>query len=397
MTVLVTWLSLLLICAPLSADERVVVTLEPTTDASVGAASLAIKGWHTPDPAALGDRALGPRSLEADFTVGGLPVRMVFEWTGASDTPSHVWWSVRGEALQPVALTSWEKIPTQDGHVYLLRAELSEGLLPRLTVMVHHASGLEASWDIDAVSRGHFELDGEPHRLLLFDCDFDGRFAGDQDRWIAGPVNLLSSLRFSNPKTQMRWLDEPSDLAGRELRFVGHAGAEASLAIGGPCSVSDGLREHFARIQTAFLKAYRSTRREALVSAGEDPERPTTDTPTEWLYVTDLSSARAHAERVGRPLLLELTSHSCGYCRLQTLVTHRDADVASVQGEFACVRLVSDLDLERSYEAVGFDGGVPHTLAFDAQGEKVADMRGFTRPTDYVQGLRAALDSMAGG
>lgn len=124
-----------------------------------------------------------------------------------------------------------------------------------------------------------------------------------------------------------------------------------------------------------------------LKGQGDEPDRPVAESPLAWRFVTSLDEAREYACQVKKPLLLELTSLSCGWCRLLTHLTHGDAEVDSLLRGYACVKFICDVDPREEYKTLGVTG-FPCTVVFTLDGEILDKSPGFSPPSKFAETLR---------
>lgn len=123
-------------------------------------------------------------------------------------------------------------------------------------------------------------------------------------------------------------------------------------------------------------------------------EQQSADVPTDAVaaiaWRSDLATAKAEAIATGRPLLIEYTSKSCGWCRAMEKYTHTDADViATLNNQFVPVRVSGDPEKLRKPNGVR---GTPATLIVDAATmTKLKRIDGFVRPRRYVQKVNATF------
>lgn len=105
---------------------------------------------------------------------------------------------------------------------------------------------------------------------------------------------------------------------------------------------------------------------------------------------SDLSTAKEEAIATGRPLLIEYTSKSCGWCRAMEKYTHTNPDVIAIlNNKFVPVRVSGDPEKLRKPNGLS---GTPATLIVDAPSmTTLTRFGGFVRPNRYVQKVNVAF------
>ena len=115
---------------------------------------------------------------------------------------------------------------------------------------------------------------------------------------------------------------------------------------------------------------------------------------------TDLEEGLAEAKRTGRPLLVDVQTKWCGWCRKMDKTTYADAAVREFVGrKFIAARV----DAEDDDSRVDYGGvesthrqfadsfritGYPTTLFFAADGALVTQVPGFVKPDQFLGVLR---------
>lgn len=109
-------------------------------------------------------------------------------------------------------------------------------------------------------------------------------------------------------------------------------------------------------------------------------------------WTESVPTALKQSRETGRPLIVYFTADYCGYCRKMERETWSDSGVARrIQNEFVALKL----DAEQNEELVARLGvkGLPTTIIFDADGQRVQTISGYSRPAAVI----ASLDSVTPG
>jgi len=339
-------------------------------------------------------RLWGPKSLETRAHLFGHDYALLVDWADAAPTPKSLWWAPAEDpsALKFVPLTFDTLVP---GEVFRSQATDFAEALPAIRFLCTDGE-LDAAWLGKVVWGGEFSFGGNPWALRFVDGDFDGRLGGGADLWLALPKGDLQRLTFPNPAVELARLDEDWPGPGHSLHFA-HA---RRLTEGGTVTLEavpkkrpfDVLGRHLERVQREFEKTLQVSRRKLISARGGDPDRPVTATPAPWTYVTSMAQVRAITAAAHRPLLIEVSSYSCSWCRLLHLVTLVDAKVDALRRNFVCVRYLADLDPAKGFEQLGVSG-FPSTLALDSNLVPQGSIEGFVLPESYAGTLSEWLSA----
>lgn len=144
------------------------------------------------------------------------------------------------------------------------------------------------------------------------------------------------------------------------------------------------MDRHVFAVFTALLLAFQTSTfaQERAAAAVAKTVRWTEDVPT----------ALKQRRETGRPLIVYVTADYCGYCRKMERDTWSDQAVSRrIQSEFVALKL----DAEQNEDLVAKLGikGLPATIIFDANGQRVQTLSGYSRPAAVIE----ALDSVSVG
>ncbi len=135
-----------------------------------------------------------------------------------------------------------------------------------------------------------------------------------------------------------------------------------------------------------------------VIQGGSPAAVPAAD--TKGIRWTDLSEGLAEAKRSGRPLLVDVSTKWCGWCRKMDKTTYADPAVREFIGrKFIAARVdAEDDDSQVDYGGVESTHrqfadsfritGYPTTLFFAADGALVTQVPGFVKPDQFIGVLR---------
>lgn len=226
--------------------------------------------------------------------------------------------------------------------------------------------------------------------VTVIDMDLDG-VVSRGDRWLCLAKEHMAKTSLANAMFMAREFDEPWLLGNRAVTIADVLdGDRLKLTFGAPAqSRNVVLATRNARSFAWFAAQFDLERAQFLAEHGIAADRPVTKDALVWYHTDDLDDARAHARELGRPLLVEFVTGGCPWCKRLQWLNYRDAEVVARLRDFALVRLDNDLDLARSAERLGLRG-VPQVGVFDAAGDLVHKLRGWSPPDQHARALDAA-------
>jgi thiol:disulfide interchange protein len=130
-----------------------------------------------------------------------------------------------------------------------------------------------------------------------------------------------------------------------------------------------------------------------LGSCGKEPERQATTGGVSWLLSID--EARAQAAKQDRPIMIDVYTDWCGWCKRLDSETYIDKDVVAKAGEFVSLKL--DGDANRSFISDYRVGGFPTILFIDAGGRELHRVKGYRKAPEFIREMDMALAAFNGG
>lgn len=366
---------------PQAPPQRIEIHARAAQVDAIGRMRLKMGWWGEIPPVFAAARAWSGSAIHGSAEVAGQEV-LLFADGGDATRPGRLWRAMDGGLVgdEPIV---WERLGD------LARGEAPvPGLRGLALELIRTQDGrFTGALTGGQAFRAEFDTAHGRHVALFADGDFDGAVS-QGDYWVAGPAAVVDALRFPNPGYEMRTLSEAWCLGGQCLRI---AAAEASGRVvieTGAGGVHSALRNaHAARLDRDFFaNVWQGSRAEFLREHGDAADRPFVAEPAPWQHVRDLEEAREYAAARGLPLVLEITSMSCPWCRLMSW-THQDEEVDRLLRGFARAKLVIDLDPTGSRTRLGVQG-VPCTMLLGADGEEVARLAGCKGPGAYAEWLR---------
>ncbi len=288
-----------------------------------------------------------------------------------------------------------------------------------LVVRLHYLPGeREPSVRIEPAShrRGRASLAGETREVMLVDGDFDGRFDGPQDRWLAlRPERAAKTRLVRQPEAQL--LAEPQipfDESGRALMVerVDPAGRSLTLVLDTPrMGMEKVLARRYAEVRREYFGDFAEESLPFAKRNGLDLARPRAAEAVRWPDGL-LSEAKAAAAAAGRPLLAFYFTESNPWCYRCEFYTFPDREVDALLRRFHLVRIDAEKDPERSSQQGGRsvlpcfvpfapDGKpIPFRKRLRDESGTVRDLEkpeqaitGWQRPQEFAENLRRILDA----
>lgn len=248
------------------------------------------------------------------------------------------------------------------------------GLQSTIRTLYHH----EATTAINGVS----------FTIAWIDTDLDGG-PSLGDRWVATEGPHWETLSLANLMFLGNHGDEPWYVEGLGLRMMGPVrDGTVNLSLAAEkLTRSAFLAKRAGRISAEYEEWFDAERAQFLGQYGIDTERALRNEPLRWYYTFDLKDAQAYAQRLGKPLYVEITSDSCPWCKRLEWLNYKDKEVADLLQGYALVKLYRDLDKERSAEKLGLEG-VPYAVVFAEDGQPKHIKQGWSPPSEQAAELR---------
>jgi len=262
--------------------------------------------------------------------------------------------------------------------------------------------------------RGRASIAGEVREVILVDGDFDGRFDGPKDRWLAlRPERAAKTRMVRQPEAQL--LQEPQipfDAAGRAFMVerVDPAGRSLTLVLDTPrVAMEKVLARRYAEVRREYFAEFAEESLPFAKKNGLDLRRPRAAEAARWPDGT-LSEAKAAAAAAGRPLLAFYFTESNPWCYRCEFYTFPDREVDALLRRFELVRIDAEKDPERSSQQGGRsvlpcfvpltpDGKpIPFRMRLRDESGTVRDLEkpeqaitGWQRPQEFAENLRRIL------
>lgn len=236
------------------------------------------------------------------------------------------------------------------------------------------------------------ELEGETHHAVILDEDGDGTYGSRGDYWRIIRDDLLGQRSADRPlnKDSMVEAFEPIFVGGSPLTL--HQVTDEEIALQ-RSEQDDTLEAYLARRAVRVAAGWTDTFDEGFRSQYAEGDRPRAIDPIPWIRDLDLKRALARAQDEGKPILAEFDADWCIWCRALDEITFSDAEVAAyVREHFIPLKLNAELvtsDLASRYEVEGF----PNMPVLAADGTKVEHIKGFHKPSGFLERLRAAVQA----
>lgn len=285
-------------------------------------------------------------------------------------------------------------------HVWPFRAEVEVLGSTWRPILVYKPAAKERSLRARATTYrfpyADVTVGGEPYKLVLLDGDADGRFGGEADAWRIVSRKQIEA-RGDRPfnATALVECDEPVFLAPTLAARLKHVGDNVATVEVAPTreSFGDYLARRAERVAAAFRARVAANPALAKrIESMREADRKPADQGIAWTWTHDLDAARALAAANEKPLLALFETDWCAYCKILSVLTWPDAEVADfVRTSFVAVRVHGDF-LERAgiTRELGVTG-YPTAVVFDTDGEVLDRIPGFLKPSGYVARLKSAL------
>lgn len=367
-----------------------VVTVSATAEQgnSVGGIEIPFTQWTPIPDGSFVDQEWGERSLHATRSIGNETFSVYLDW-GDSKTPSKLFWKAGDEELSKPIELNWKEL---SGDYFMYHKKSSGTPFSEIACFVREDSIEKCSLAFNSLFQGKFEMDQLEMTCMLLDGDGDLEISSDNDRWVAGPTDIVTQIEFANPSYDMHRLDESWCWNGVKFDFANCKESTLQLKTSLGHSDSESWERHIARIQKEF-ESTMPARKLMLEKKGDAPDRPLAESPVEWFYCANFDKAVQYASSSGKPLLVEYTSTTCGWCRILGYVTINDKELNELLANFACVKFLGEFDPAETYKKQGVES-FPQIKIFSPETLKeLHSISGFKPPSKLVAELESALSN----
>jgi hypothetical protein len=385
MTLLLPWL-----CALLSPQEPATQLAPPTVSLRRVAADSPgkVASAQVPQPpfAPSADR----RTAATTIATGGRSLRLEVA-DPLTSAPPELWI----DADQDLVRDPGELLPLQWENATFADVDLRPFGIDALMMLFRRPTMLRATVRTLYHFEGELEIAGATIGVRWIDMDASGA-PSHGDRWLSLPKVRLAEVMLPNSMFVARETDEPWHFGPHELRVSVPSSPTPTLPNPLPLrwQPSSEPRHQFlagrnARVTKWFTDQFEPDRAAFEREHGIDANRPRAK-PVDWYHTLEFADARRFATAAGKPLLVEFSRDGCEWCKRLPWSTYVDAAVVSRLQQFACVRIDTELDPDRTAEGLGHDG-VPVLVLFDEHGKPLHTLGGFRPPAEFTVGLDTAL------
>lgn len=223
--------------------------------------------------------------------------------------------------------------------------------------------------------RGSVVLEGAVREVILVDADGDGRYNGDEDRWIA----LLSdrTRRFTSlHKPAMSRVGEPQvpfeeNGTAFTVRDVAADGSSLRLVRGKPTMPLDQvLARRYEEFRADHFRQFRREKASFLKRVPIDAKRPQTRSAVVWPRIP-LEEAKERARKTGRPLLVAFYTETNAWWWRYVYYTFPDREVDQLLRKFVLTAVDAEKGGIAAFQKSGAKS-LPALQAFSPAGKPIA-------------------------
>jgi hypothetical protein len=283
--------------------------------------------------------------------------------------------------------------------------------------LLYRGASLEATAEPAHHRRGRVVFEDVVRVVLLIDNDGDGKFNGDEDRWIAlredrsrrvTTLRAPATLRLVEP--QVPFAEDGTALM---LREVAADGSSAKLVRGKPPVGADAvLSRRYVEFRGEYFAAFLREGDAFARRSGLDTRRPRVDRALDWPRES-LAAAQERARRSKKPLLVAYYTETNDWWWRYLYTTFRDREVDRLLRRFERVAIDAEKEPEQSFKKSGAralpslqfftpDGRpIPFRLRSREKSGKVRELgetrtgiTGWQLPTDLEVNLRRVLEAL---
>ena len=152
---------------------------------------------------------------------------------------------------------------------------------------------------------------------------------------------------------------------------------------------------HRERVEQTWTGRFDKERASFIKAHQVNPDRPRTDAPIQWNYVT-FDEGLALARRSGKPLFVDVMAFWCVWCYRMDYYTYPDKEVADLLNHaFIPVKIIQEQDLAGDYSRIMGKKlktkGIPAMGIFNGDGKLLTRISGWEKPEDLLQDLKKGL------
>ncbi|MCU0866049.1 MAG: thioredoxin family protein [Planctomycetes bacterium] len=382
--------SLPLLCALLAPLQQAPQLAQPTVTLRRVAADSPSEVGSAQVPQPPFEPSADRRTAATTITAGGRSLRLEVTDPVASAPPA-LWI----DADADLARDDGELLPLQWEHAMFADVDLRPYGIDAVMMLFRRPTMLRATVRTLYHFEGELAIDGATIGVRWIDMDASGA-PSRGDRWLSLPQARLAEVMLPNSMFVAREADEPWHFGSHELRVDALAATVTTLPNPLPLRwqpLSEPRHQFLAgrnaRVTKWFTDQFEPDRAAFEREHGIDATRPRAQ-PVDWYHTLEFADARRFAAATGKPLLVEFSRDGCEWCKRLPWATYQDAAVVARLQQFACVRIDTELDPDRTAEGLGHDG-VPVLVLFDEHGKPLHALGGFRPPAEFTAGLDAAL------
>jgi len=232
--------------------------------------------------------------------------------------------------------------------------------------------------------------------VFVVDGDLDGDFDGGEDGWVLRATPEEGARTGTVSSFGLSRFDEKRFREGRLLELRPTEGLSLKLTVT-PADAPDpaSLKSHRERVEHEWMERFDKERDRFIEARGVDTSRPKAETPIDWNFVT-FDEAKAMAKAAGKPLFVDVLAYWCVWCYRMDYYTYPDAEVAKLLNEsFVPVKIIQEQDRAGDYARIREElgaRGIPAMGIWTADGDLVRYIRGWKKPSEFVEELKAGLE-----
>jgi hypothetical protein len=302
------------------------------------------------------------------------------------------------------------------GFQVLFRGAKIDGVVLNLTLHYRGTKMIAAYAEPARHRRGTALLDGVRRDVILVDGNGDGKFNGEDDRWIALRqektrkvlhLQLPATYRCNEPQAPFA-----ADGTALMVRSVAADGSKLELVRATPTTTMKVvLARRYLEYRSEYYRAFAMEGDAFIKRSGIDAKRERGEHGQPWVRES-LKLAQERARKTGKPLLVVHYTETNDWWWRYLYYTFRDRKVDGLLRQFTLAAIDAEKDSEHAYQTSGarglpaFEFFTPDAerisfnfRARDEKGEarnlgRASFITGWQRPVDFEVNLRRVLDSL---